>query len=242
MWRMWQLLDSAFPTGGFAHSAGVEAVYRSGLFLGPRGSEALEAHLLGSATSSLSLLAPFLTVAHRAVECSAGDMIERLAHAHETLDTHLVGNPVARRASLAAGSALVRACGAAFDASSQCSAVVAALHARGDVHHAVALGACSASLGVALPAAMRALLFLQLRDGCAAACRLGVLGPMAAAHLQARLAPVCEALIAEWTLAQTSSTDADYDEALLSSAGGAYPLGDALQSGHDALFTRLFQS
>jgi hypothetical protein len=53
---------------------------------------------------------------------------------------------------------------------------------------------------------------------------------------------VCEALIAEWTLAQTSSTDADYDEALLSSAGGAYPLGDALQSGHDALFTRLFQS
>jgi hypothetical protein len=29
-WLIWQLMDSAFPTGGFAHSNGFEAAFQAG--------------------------------------------------------------------------------------------------------------------------------------------------------------------------------------------------------------------
>ena len=244
-WRLWQLLDSAFPTGGFAHSAGVEASARVGLFAGHSGEDngALEGHLLGAATSCASLSLPFLTVSHRACsEHASADLGAVLQRNQAALDTLMQGSPVARRASLAAGSALVRACCAAFHHGDAGQGVVmAALQAlRGGVHQAVALGAVCASLGVPLPTAQRALLFTQLRDGCASACRLGVLGPMAAAHMQARVAARLEAVLGEWEAdVQHAGTD---DAALLATAAGAHPLADALQSGHDALFSRLFQS
>ena len=243
-WRLWQLLDSAFPTGGFAHSAGVEASARAGLFSGSGGEHntALEGHLLGAATSCASLSLPFLTVSHQASALHGGDA-EQLAgvlqRTHAALDNLLQGAPVSRRASLAAGAALVRACSAAFLAGD--SGVVAALAALpGGCHQAVALGALCASLGVPLPTAQRALLFTQLRDGCASACRLGVLGPMAAAQMQARVAMRLEAVLAEWQA--DVQLDAHDDACLLATAAGAHPVADALQSGHDALFSRLFQS
>ena len=242
-WRLWQLLDSAFPTGGFAHSAGVEASARAGLFSGSGGEHnaALEGHLLGAATSCASLSLPFLTVSHRA--CAGAGDAEQLAgvlqRTHAVLDNLLQGSPVSRRASLAAGAALVRACSAAFLAGD--SGVVIALAAlRGGCHQAVALGALCASLGVPLPTAQRALLFTQLRDGCASACRLGVLGPMAAAQMQASVALKLEAVLAEWQA--DVQLDAHDDACLFATAAGAHPVADALQSGHDALFSRLFQS
>ena len=38
-WRIWQLMDSAFPAGAFAHSGGLEAAWQAGWV---RGAEELE--------------------------------------------------------------------------------------------------------------------------------------------------------------------------------------------------------
>jgi|APGre2960657444_1045066.scaffolds.fasta_scaffold03227_3 urease accessory protein len=224
-WRLWQLLDSSFPTGGFAHSGGVEASARAGL-LPPGDSQVLEEHIAAALASSCSLALPFLLAAHGGSDAAA---------LSATLDLHLVASPVARRASAAAGAALLRAAAGAFP--NAAAAPLEQLRVRAArthtlLHGAVVLGVLSAALRLPAATAARAHLFLLLRDACSAATRLGVLGPMAASAMQARCAARAEAMLAE-AMAQ----DCDVEN-----AAGGNPFADTLQAGHDALFARLFQS
>ena len=63
-WALWQLLDSALPTGGFAHSLGVESASRSGLVSDPPSlSRFISCMLEGHAALQL----PFVSAAHAVV-------------------------------------------------------------------------------------------------------------------------------------------------------------------------------
>ena len=227
-WRLWQLVDSSFPTGAFAHSGGLEAASHAGLL--PAADVAtLESWLAAQAASACSLTLPFVLAAlplGRRRDAAAAAALSA------SLGAHLAGSGAAKRASAAAGSAMLRAGGAAFPE------LAGAMDAARDAclpappHGAVALGYLCGALGVPPAQAGRALLFAQLRDGCSAATRLGLVGPMAAAALQARAAPRCEALLRAALAADVAPED----------AAAASPLADALQCGHDALFARLFQS
>src|SRR5947208_8486788 len=96
-WLLWQLADSAFPTGGFAHSAGLEAAWQHGEV---RNRDELVSfveaglHQLGRAAL------PFVTAAH-------GEP-ERLEEFDDLCDAFTT-NHVANRASRAQGKAFVTA-------------------------------------------------------------------------------------------------------------------------------------
>jgi urease accessory protein len=216
-WLLLQLADSALPTGGFAHSGGLEAAAQLGRVRGPDGLARFVEETLWSAGG---LALPFALAAHRAPH--------RLAELDLRCDAAIAGH-VANRASRAQGQAFLRAAAAAFGGE------VAALAeevraARLPGHLAPAFGAALGRLGADELEVARLHLFHAARAIVSAGVRLGIAGPLEAQALLAGAAATAEAVIA-------AARELAPEE-----AASAAPLLDLLQGHQDRLYSRLFQS
>ena len=215
-WLTWQVVDSAFPTGVFAHSWGLEAAWQQGavddldtlrLFV--------EASIQQAGYASL----PLVNDAYRSPE--------QLEALDELADAFLI-NAVANRASRILGRTLLRTAGRIWP-----SEALAALQTRADAtcaHVAPLSGATFRAIGLSLPAVQKVVLYGTARGVLSAAVRLGIAGSFEAQRMQYecgswldRIADRCRALSID-DLAQTA------------------PVLDLLQAGHDRLYSRLFQS
>ncbi len=216
-WLLLQLADSALPTGGFAHSAGIEAAVQLGRVRdGRQLAEGIDELVWSLAGSSL----PFATAAFRRPAALAA--IDLRCEA--ALSSH-----VANRASRLQGQALLRAAAAAFGAPARAVLEqVRSGHLPG--HLAPIFGALLAALGADEQDARRLFLFQGARAALSAAVRLGVVGPLEAQSLLAAAAATAERALA--ATADLAPED----------AATAAPLLDLLQSHQDRLYSRLFQS
>ena len=174
-WLVWQLLDSAFPTGGFAHSVGLEAAWQHGevrnrVELG----SFIEAGLQQLGRAAL----PFVTAAFAAPE-KLGEF-DQLCEAFTT-------NHVVNRASRAQGRALLAAVTRIFLERSALPPLMSA-------HFAPVFGACLRRLDISRETTTRIFFFNHLRSVLAAAVRLNIVGPMAAQVLQHKLSAQAEAV------------------------------------------------
>jgi urease accessory protein len=224
-WIVLQLADSAFPTGGFAHSAGLEAHVQAGELatLESYCREFLDQLALGSL--------PLVATVH--------DDVSRLAEV-DAFARATLWNHVAARASRAQGRALLDVAARSFGV---------AKPAGIDGHLAPAFGYVTRSLGVdrdsaplrgaarsgkARPIdrdeALASFLHLGLRGLLSAAVRLGCAGPSEAQALHLSLHPALDAALAR----ARSLTLADVAQPA--------PLVELIQGTHDRLYSRLFQS
>lgn len=215
---VWQLIDSAFPSGGFAHSAGLEASVQHGFVPDAAGVRAFAMQLLEQCGRSAL---PIVTAAH--------DEPDRLAELDRLSDVFL-SNPVANRASRAQGRALLSSVARSFP-----HVTPAALEARQKEegtagHYAPMFGAVFNLLGVEIVDTQRAFLFIAVRGACSAAVRLGIIGGYEAQSVQAGLSPHIDTIIRQ------CETLAPHEIAQTA------PLVDLFQSTHDRLYSRLFQS
>jgi urease accessory protein len=218
-WRILQLGDSAFPSGGFAHSAGLEAALRFGRV---QGADSLDAFVQASLWNAGHAFLPFVGAAH-ARPCDVWPLDRRL-------DAQLT-NHVANRASRTQGRAFLATSAAIFD---EAAVVALADHARQErtipVHFASIFGATLSAIAVKRDDALGLFLHTTLRGLLSAAVRLGVVGPHEGQRMQSRHRPTLDAVLER-------CADLRVDQ-----AASTAPLLDIVGAMHDRQYARLFQS
>lgn len=221
-WSQWQLLDSILPTGGFAHSCGLEAAIQARIVSGPEDLRIFVTHLL---ENTASLLLPFVYSATLLPNLENWNKLDRLLDA-------MLTNEVGRKASVTQGSALMRVAATVFTEIPCLKTMRDASLGSGAVsfHHAPIFGIIFGLLGLDGGTSQRAYMFIIMRDVISAATRLNLVGPLGAAVMQHQLAPVAEAIVVKWM-------DRAVEEACQTA-----PLLDTIQGCHGYLFSRLFCS
>ncbi|KAJ8756346.1 hypothetical protein K2173_025158 [Erythroxylum novogranatense] len=221
-WSQWQLLDSILPTGGFAHSFGLEAAVQAGIVLGVEDLRTYVVHVL---ENTGSLLLPYV--------CSATvhPTLDNWQKLDKMLDATLT-NEVSRKASIAQGSALMRVSAAIFAEIPSIKTMRLSSLGCGTVslHHAPIFGLICGLLGIDCETSQRSYMFITMRDAFSAATRLNLIGPMGAAVMQHEVSVAAETLLKKWM-------NRTVEEACQTA-----PLIDTLQGCHGYLFSRLFCS
>lgn len=215
-WLAWQVVDSAFPVGTFAHSWGLEAAWQAGHI---EGDNALRRFLAETIRQTGWGALPLVNAAwHRP---------ERLAEL-DALNEAFLTNAVANRASRVQGRTLAATAARVWPspAAADLEAGVQATRA----HVAPVSGAVFRTIGLPQAVAGRAVLHGAARGVLSAAVRLGIVGSYGAQRMQHEAQAsldaafeACSGLAAE-DICQTA------------------PILDLLQGAHDRLYSRLFQS
>lgn len=256
LWATWQLLDSMLPTGGFAHSYGLESAIQLGV-IGE--SMSLRQFIIAVLEQTACMSLPFL---HAAYYCeNERDWLRIANRCHVVLSNH-----VTNRASVAQGCALLRAACTMY-ANEFESTAVSILHqlrlhskrsqsigrisassaststsARAStdllhkspciLHHAPVFGLVIKAAQIDIDIGYRMILFTVLRDTISAATRLNIIGPIAACRLQVELAPITEEI---YSMYCDQVTDLD-------NVCQPHPFLEVVQGTQDRLYSKLFAS
>ena len=215
-WLAWQVVDSAFPVGTFAHSWGLEAAWQAGHV---DDDDALRRFLTETIQQTGRGALPLVDATYRQPERL--EELDALNHAFLT-------NAVANRASRVQGRTLA-ATAARVWPSSATTALEARVR-RGRAHVAPVSGVVFRTVGLSRETARKAVVYGAARGVLAAAVRLGIVGSYRAQQMQHQAEDCLDATVeacaglAPEEICQTA------------------PIIDLLQGAHDRLYSRLFQS
>ncbi|MEO5820571.1 MAG: urease accessory UreF family protein [Vicinamibacteraceae bacterium] len=250
---VWQLVDSAFPTGAFAHSLGLESAWHHGEIASRDDLRRfVEATILQAASGALPLVNgayrepsrlaewdalndAFLSnaVGNRASRQQGRTLVASAARiwalpALEALQRRITSSPNAQRPTPNAQSPTPNA--QSPTPNERPTPNVHTSTSQSCAHVAPVTGAVFAALGIPLETTQRVVLFVAARGVLSAAVRLGVIGSYDAQRLQSD------------SVAWATTVHGRYRHAGPDDLAQTAPVIDLLQGAHDRLYSRLFQS
>ena len=217
-WLVWQIIDSAFPAGSFAHSSGLEAAWQNGRIRG-------EEELLAFTETSLEQAAN----GHLPLVISARNDPDSFRELDSLCDAFL-SNHVANRASRRQGSTLLATCAPVFQNAKLIRFRADVLENGLACHLPPVFGLISNVLNIENQTALRIYLYFIIRGILSSAVRLGVVGPLRAQVIQRGAASFAEKIAT------------DHPVPNIEDLAQTAPLIEALQANQDRLYSRLFQS
>ncbi|XP_035697893.1 urease accessory protein F-like [Branchiostoma floridae] len=216
-----QISDSAFPTGGFSHSVGLEAAIKLGIVNTTENFKQFTVQCMENA-GSFSL--PYVTAAYHS--CMDQDRLTDL----DSRCQACLNNHVANRASIRQGNSLIVTAAKIFP-DEQIRRIETLLEQdRLHGHYAVMFGFLSAVLQLDLHQAHQMFVFGVLRTIIASAVRLGNVGTIEAQRIQFELQQGVDNIIRR-------NLRRAVEEACVT-----FPLVDITQNTHDTMFAKLFHS
>ncbi|XP_013414784.1 urease accessory protein F-like [Lingula anatina] len=219
-----QISDSAFPTGGFSHSLGLEAAVKFRL-VEAGNLDVLEQFTVAVLENTGSFSLPFVTEAYE----SSGNFME-LKKLSDMCDA-CTSNHVAKRASTRQGRSLLSTSARTFkNELLQHFQEFSEAQADFQIHYPVMFGHLCRILGVDLSQCQTAFMFGSLRTLLASAVRLDVVGALEAQALQNKMQSFIPDIISKYRSRKA-------EEACVS-----FPLPEVLQNSQDTLFSKLFYS
>ena len=233
-WKIWQLIDATLPTGGFAHSYGLESAFQN-KFVTNYGElmKFINALLYQEGNLSLPMLGSMFQVE---LETNTGKHATILHH-WQYLDNRMSGmltNHVAHRASIAQGKAFLRVVEHIYGQVSIYRSIfeeLEPLKSQLSCHFAPCFALVTRILSLDQHTCQKMYLYNVLRDALSAANRLNLIGPLEAARLQQVFSATADRVVMERGN-RTSVLDV-YQSA---------PILDLMQGKHDQLYSRLFNS
>ena len=218
LWAAHLLTDSSLPTGGFAHSAGIEAAAQLQVV---QTVDDIDRFARATVQSTLRLVTPTLCQVNEAVQNDC--LNEAWTDIHANLQALLVGNGPACAASLDQGTSLLRLARQWPDTQYQVKTLPpSSLQA----HYAAVFGLVTATWGLSLKESRHLLAYCVARDVVSAAVRLNLIGPLASVPLLAAIHTAVD----------------DSEESLRQPAATCAPVLETLQPLHDVLAVRLFRT
>ena len=219
-WLIWQLADATFPSGGLAHSSGIESAYKWDELADP---DRIEFFLRDQLTQTIHTLIPIMKAAWEGPDKAV--VMDQFCHA-------FLNNHVANRASRAQGKAFLhcncalRRLNCRFAERYETTFQAQLMHG----HYPIVFGWVTRELNIDIEKSTRLFLYISMRSMISSAIRLSIVGPLRGQSLMFRLTDFIE----------QSAVRCDQIE--VKDMAQTAPLIELFQASQDRLYSRLYQS